>query len=410
MTKKLFCRILLFALGIALTCFGLQKANAQVESAPTYLGPIDANLAIPVSYRKKNYKITGQTLRDSLKGSGGGGGLDTAAVIDLIEGNDKYLSNTNMTIAPGDGRTINLGTGSVLRTIAPFGENYIGPTGAGITHESNLSLKSSGDLDLSRTVAADPSFFRHRIRMNQDSLILESAGITYMGSAGGGPLVLNYPPGVKLYFNNTNPATKLIGFDANNGLKEVDFADLPGSEVTLTGAITGSGTGSITTAISNNAVGNTKLSDMPALTVKGNKTTGTADPADLTANDLLALLGIETGTYTPTELSLINATGLTFSRFMYKKVGNMVTLSGRIQYTSTTSGTNTEVTFSLPFPSDFTSTTNLTGCVSTLIDLPGFGPRDIRGSIADDAAYISISNQESTGNVDLNLLLFYEIQ
>ena len=51
--------------------------------------------------------------------------------------------------------------------------------------------------------------------------------------------------------------------------------------IALTGDVTGSGTGSFAATIAANAVGNTKLADMGANTIKANATAATADPADL---------------------------------------------------------------------------------------------------------------------------------
>ncbi|MFN5996465.1 MAG: DUF2793 domain-containing protein [Paracoccaceae bacterium] len=51
--------------------------------------------------------------------------------------------------------------------------------------------------------------------------------------------------------------------------------------ITLTGDVTGSGTGSFAATVAANAVGNTKLADMGANTLKANATAATADPGDL---------------------------------------------------------------------------------------------------------------------------------
>jgi len=56
-----------------------------------------------------------------------------------------------------------------------------------------------------------------------------------------------------------------------------------GGSTTLTGDVTGSGSGTIATAIANNAISNAKLRDSTALSVIGNSTNATADPADIAA-------------------------------------------------------------------------------------------------------------------------------
>ena len=61
---------------------------------------------------------------------------------------------------------------------------------------------------------------------------------------------------------------------------------------TLTGEVTGVGSGTVPTVLAPGAVTNAKLALMGSTTLKGNKGTGPAIPADLTVTDVKALLGL----------------------------------------------------------------------------------------------------------------------
>lgn len=62
--------------------------------------------------------------------------------------------------------------------------------------------------------------------------------------------------------------------------------------ITLTGDVTGSGTGSFAATIANNSVTNAKAADMAVNTIKGRVTAGTGDPEDLTAAQVKTLLSL----------------------------------------------------------------------------------------------------------------------
>jgi hypothetical protein len=64
--------------------------------------------------------------------------------------------------------------------------------------------------------------------------------------------------------------------------------------ITLTGDVTGSGTGSFAATIANDAVINAKLANMATQTIKGRTTAGTGDPEDLTTAQATALLDLFT--------------------------------------------------------------------------------------------------------------------
>jgi hypothetical protein len=75
--------------------------------------------------------------------------------------------------------------------------------------------------------------------------------------------------------------------------------------ITLTGDVTGTGTGSFAATIANDAVTNAKLANVATATLKGRATAGTGDPEDLTGTQATALLD----TFTSTLKGLVPASG-----------------------------------------------------------------------------------------------------
>ena len=66
--------------------------------------------------------------------------------------------------------------------------------------------------------------------------------------------------------------------------------------ITLTGEVTGSGTGSFAATVANDAITNAKLANVATATVKGRITAATGDPEDLTGTQTTTLLDIFTST------------------------------------------------------------------------------------------------------------------
>ena len=81
---------------------------------------------------------------------------------------------------------------------------------------------------------------------------------------------------------------------------------------TLTGDVTGTGTGSFATTIANDAVTNAKLANMANNTYKGRRTAGTGDPEDVSLANLktdLGLTGTNSGDQTITLTSDVTGSG-----------------------------------------------------------------------------------------------------
>jgi len=132
----------------------------------------------------------------------------------------------------------------------------------------------------------------------------------------------------------------------------------------LAGDVTASAN-SNTTTISNNAVTNAKLDDMPALTIKGRDELSSGDPENLSIAEVKAMLKIDDGTYTPSEVAAITTIGgaVTFEGFMYQRSGNIVTVNGYLTFENETLS-NPILGFTLPIASDFETAYDLTGVLT----------------------------------------------
>jgi hypothetical protein len=97
-----------------------------------------------------------------------------------------------------------------------------------------------------------------------------------------------------------------------------------GGSVTLTGDVTGSGSGSFSTTIAAGVVSNSKLADVATSTFKGRTTAGTGSPEDLTPAQAAALLP----TFTALLKGLVPAPGSVGSTKFLREDGTWVVPSG----------------------------------------------------------------------------------
>ena len=133
--------------------------------------------------------------------------------------------------------------------------------------------------------------------------------ITFSGDATGSgttAVTLTIPAGTVTLAKMANVATGTVFYrkTAGTGAPEVQTLatlktdlGLTGTNsgdqtITLTGDVTGSGTGSFAATIANNAVTNAKLADMATATLKGRNTAGTGDPEDLSTSTVRTMLSI----------------------------------------------------------------------------------------------------------------------
>lgn len=117
-------------------------------------------------------------------------------------------------------------------------------------------------------------------------------------------------PAITLVLGAITPSSvAAVGSVTGSNLSGTNTGD---QTITLTGDVTGSGTGSFTATIAANVVTNAKLAQMATHTIKGNKTGGTANAADLTGTEVTALLDL----FTSSLQGLVPSSGGGTSNFL----------------------------------------------------------------------------------------------
>lgn len=155
--------------------------------------------------------------------------------------------------------------------------------------------------------------------------------------------------------NNSN--LTLSGGDGNHIVIDgvIDFSSATFPDGTLIGNVTGpNSSGANSVVIFNSTTGKVIKDSLVSISDTGN-IRGSAlhnnpdSQGDATEQD------IRSGTYTPTLYNVANVSASTVYTCQWMRVGNVVTVSGRVNVTPTLVVTMTELGISLPIPSNFTS-------------------------------------------------------
>jgi len=162
---------------------------------------------------------------------------------------------------------------------------------ARISETSVTQHQGSIDIDASQVTSGTFS----NARVAQSNITQHQAALTILESQITDGAVLARVSGDETitgswHFNN--------GFSSDGAItaSNISGTNTGDQTITLTGDVTGSGTGSFATTITSGSVSNVKLASMPAHTFKGNNTGSTAVPDDLTAAELTAELDLFTST------------------------------------------------------------------------------------------------------------------
>jgi hypothetical protein len=111
------------------------------------------------------------------------------------------------------------------------------------------------------------------------------------------------------------------------------------------------------------------------------------------------------GTYTPTKTNVANVSGSTAYVTAYYRVGNVVTVSGRLDISVTTGSTITTIRLSLPIASNFTDATQCSGHLTSDSNLDNGA---IYSDATNDQAFVSF-RPANTGSRNCFFTFTYQV-
>lgn len=226
----------------------------------------------------------------------------TATTHGLLSGlaNDDHTQYLLVTGSRSMSGALNMGTHQITNVVDPTSaqdaatKNYVdGKVADSITDGVTTIAPSQNAVFDALALKADDS-----VVVKSVNSVLPVAGAVTIDSDD----VLEGP--TNLYFTDGRAQTAVITQVITNGVIDkspsedavydaLALKQDTGNYITaLTGEVTASGPGSVAATITANAVTNAKLAQMPASTLKGNNTGLAADPTDLSASDVRALLSV----------------------------------------------------------------------------------------------------------------------
>ncbi|WP_332823126.1 hypothetical protein, partial [Stutzerimonas kunmingensis] len=116
-------------------------------------------------------------------------------------------------------------------------------------------------------------------------------------------------------------------------------------------------------------------------------------------------LGLASGTYTPTLGNIANVAASTASVCRYMRIGDIVTVTGRIAIDPTAATTQTDVSISLPVASAIAATTDCAGVANS----QAIGVGVIFGRATDDTALLRFTSTAVVSNENWYFTFMYSV-
>ena len=357
-----------------------------------------------------------QRMQISSAGNVSIGTADTTSGSQLIINNSASASTTSLALYSNGNYNGQMGLGVLTGSGDTVGLNARGASGSialGTNNQERMRILSNGNVGVGTTNAqarlevvgptlntSSSSTYAVNIANSgggatADLSLGSNASYAYIQSFGGKPLYINSLGNPLLI----GPAGGVV-----NKTVQTYLFDVNGQSAATQFVLSGSGNRYITSAAAGSGIvlqtnGST---DAVVLTSAGRVGVGTGAPACA----LEVVGGISTsrtavtspaatdgnvfsGTYTPTLTNAANIAASTAFTCQYMRVGNVVTVSGRVSIDPTTASTATTLGMSLPIASDLTEQTQLGGTFSTsAISTNTTGP--ISGNISNNRADFDI--------------------